>query len=315
MTSNCEKDMDLPVYETFYDGITPYKVYINDDKGYISIYGVTKKISWVDSDGEETDKSDSLSTTHLEHSSLYLDKESRKYHNKLVLKCYFTELFEGKDIVTQCDGNSILIKTMNNSYYYIGDRIYNFTIPNDDVILEFHSPINENNSYPVAIGKKNIYLMLHGVYFDKNVNEFDLDESNFYDTYKKFYYKYNYRSSNTIFKLCDNIKRLDNGYYFQCNDLLEESIIRHSNFKHIDGFMASHNIDNSKFIIDQVKESEKYKNLFYSYYDLSDSDNDLSDSDNDKEEMLDGLTMKPIDTLKDDLEWASQYVASLVLTL
>ena len=54
MTSNCEKDMDLPVYETFYDGITPYKVYINDEKGYISIYGVTKKISWVDSDGEET---------------------------------------------------------------------------------------------------------------------------------------------------------------------------------------------------------------------------------------------------------------------
>jgi len=266
MTENCEL-----VYETFYDGIETYKVYINDEKGYLSIYDITKKISCVGVDEDE-----------------------------LLLKCYFTELFEGKDKVTHYDGNSILIKTMNNSYYYIGDRIYNFTVPNDDVILEFHSPIYDNKSYPVAIGKKNIYLMLHGVYFDKNNREFELKEYNFFDTYNKFYYKHNYKSSNTIFKLFDNIKRLDNGYYFQCNDLLDESIIRHSNFKEK---LHSHNIDNSKFIIDQVKDSENYKKLFYSYYDLYDSD---------REEMLDGLTMNSIDTLKDDLEWASQFVASLI---
>ena len=143
--------MDLPVYETYYNGSTPYNVYINDDKGWLSVYGIPKKTIYVEHEGEENgDES--------------WDKDVSSYYNKLLLKCYFTELFIGKDPVTG-DENSVLMKNMNSSYTYIGDRIYNFSVPRDDTIIDFHSPIHDYNSYPVAIGKKKcLSIVAWGIY-------------------------------------------------------------------------------------------------------------------------------------------------------
>lgn len=280
--------MDLPVYETCYEGSTPYNVYINDDEKWLSVYGIPKKTIWVDSDGDEDEDDNSEIVTHIENTSLYWDKDVSSFHSKLLIKCYFTELFEGVDKETCCVGNSILIKTINGSYTYIGDRIYNFTIPTDDTILEFHSPIYDDNSYPVAVGVKNIYFMLHGVYADKK--DIDLEEQFLGDVYYKFYYKHGYNSSNTIFKLFDGIKIIDNGYYFKCDDLIEESIIRHKNIKY-DEELQMYEINFNKYIIDQVKESLEYKKICYSLY-----NSDISD------------------TLKDDLDWVSKFVPSLLTT-
>ena len=292
--------MDLPVYDTCYKGSIPYNVYINEEQKWISVYGIPKKTIWVDSDGEVDEDECGVNdiVTHIENTSLYWDKDVSSFHSNLLLKCYFTELFKGEDLLNNCTGNSILIKTVNGSYTYIGDRIYNFTIPHNDIILEFHSPIYDDNSYPVAVGEKNIYFMLHGVYADKM--DIDLEEQFLGDAYYKFYYKHGYNSSNTIFKLYDNIKIIDNGYYFKCDDLIEESIIRHKNIKYEEE-IQKYEINFSKYVIDQVKESEEYKKICYSIYNIDNSDSDSDNSDNDSY------------NLKDDLEWVSKYVPSLVI--
>ena len=279
--------MDLPVYDTCYKGSTPYNVYINDDEHWLSVYGIPKKPIWVDSDGDEDDNSEIV--THIENTSLYWDKDVSSFHSKLLLKCYFTELFKGEDKESNSIGNSILIKTVNGSYIYIGDRIYNFTVPSDDIILEFHSPIYDYTSYPIAIGEKNIYFMLHGIYGDKK--DIDLEEQYLGDAYYKFYYKHGYSSSNTQFKLLGNIKRIDNGYYFRCGDLIEEAIIRHNNINHAVE-LQQYDIDFSKYIIDQVNESLEYKKICYSLYNIDSSD-----------------------SIKDDLDWVSVFIPSLMTTI
>ena len=168
--------MDLPVYDTCYKGSIPYNVYINDEKQWISVYRIPKQ-SILDSDKCKED----------DDTSLQWEKDLSSYHSNLLLKCYYTELFKGSDILNNYIGNSILIKTENGSYTYIGDRMYNFNIPSDDNILEFHSQIYDETSYPIAIGEQNIYFMLHGIYVDKG--NIDLDYTDLKDAYYKFYYK------------------------------------------------------------------------------------------------------------------------------
>ena len=292
--------MDLPVYDTCYKGSTPYNVYINDDEQWISVYGIPKQTICVDSDGEDEhdDPDEHDIVTHNENTSLYWAKDVLSFHSNLLIKCYFIELFEGEDKVIGCNGNSILIKTLNGSYTYIGDRIYNFTVPTNDTIIDFHSPIYDDTSYPIAIGEKNIYFMLHGIYANKK--DIDLEEQYLGDTYYKFYYKHGYISSNTLFKLIDNIKRIDNGYYFKCDDLIEEAIIRHNNINH-DEELQRYDIDFSKYIIDQVKESDEYKKICYSIYNIDTIDNsDINDNSN---------------KFKDDLDWVSVFIPSLMTTL
>ena len=191
--------MDLPVYSTCYKGSIPYNVYINEEQKWISVYGISKQTICVNSDVDVEDERG----------------ENTSFHSNLLLKCYFTELFIGEDKINYCSGNSILIKTLNGSYTYIGDRIYNFTIPNDDNIIEFHSPIYDDTSYPIAIGEKNIYFMLHGIYSNKK--NIDLEEQYLGDAYYKFYYKNGYSSSNTQFKLLDNINRNIISMYYVVN--------------------------------------------------------------------------------------------------
>lgn len=61
-------------------------------------------------------------------------------------------------------GNTVLIKLTNNSYMFIGEKIYTFKLK-DDSIIDYKSPIgNSAVPYPYAIGKKNVYLMTEQVF-------------------------------------------------------------------------------------------------------------------------------------------------------
>ena len=289
--------MCLTVFETYYKESTPYNVYVNDDEGWLSVYGIPKQTILIDSEDEETGICENNSITNIENTSLYWDRYVSSYHYKLLIKCYFTKLFVGKDPIRLCDGNSLLMKNMNGTYTYIGDRIYNFSVPSDDTIIDLYSPIHNYNSYPIAIGKKNVYLLLHGVYIEKE--NIDLEEDKLYDTYINFYYKHNYSSSNKIFKLFENIKRIDNGYYFQIDDLLENSIIIKKNINYYNDidynkFIIDYDIDYNKFIIDQVQETEKYKQLFNSLY------------------FEDGINKENNEFLKNELDWVSEFIPSLL---
>jgi len=282
---------NLTVYETFYLGSTPYNVYINDDFGWLSVYGIPVQTNCVDSNREVSIKDECENI--IENTSLYLDRDVSSYYNKLVLKCYFTELFVGKDNITNYDGNSLLMKNMNDSYTYIGDRVYNFSVPSDDIIIDFYSPIHDNNSYPLAIGKKNVYFLLHGVYTEKE--NIDLEEDKL-DEY------INYMSSNKMFKLIDTIKMIDNGYYIENTDLLQYSISFHTNSNHWNGLIQDYEINSKHFIRDQIKETEKFKKTLYSMYNIDNSDNS-DNSDNDE---------SFIKYEKEDLDWVCEYVSSFI---
>ncbi len=95
-----------------------------------------------------------------------------------------------------CEGNSILLKIRNNKkqntnnykYVYIGHNMYEFEIESDDIFESFYSLVDQSISYPILIGKKNIYFLLDYVFiprkhFPKNIN---LEDS----------YNYYYESAN-----------------------------------------------------------------------------------------------------------------------
>ena len=62
-------------------------------------------------------------------------------------------------------------------------------------------------------------------------------------------------------------------FTFLCS-LIEEAIIRHNYINNYEE-LQKYDIDFSKYIIDQVKETEEYKKIFYSIYtsDTSDTSN------------------------------------------
>ena len=95
------------------------------------------------------------------------------------------------------EGNCILLKVRNvkkqnnnndYKYVYIGHNVYEFNIENDDIFESFYSVVDEKISYPILLGKKNIYFLLDYAYiprvhFPKNIN---VEES----------YNYYYESGN-----------------------------------------------------------------------------------------------------------------------
>jgi len=85
----------------------------------------------------------------------------------------------------QFDGNSILLKLKNGKYVYIGMYIYEFKLAKNDEILKYYSPVGNNDvPYPVAIGKKNVYLLIEDVYIP--LDRFG-DDSDLIDAYHYFY--------------------------------------------------------------------------------------------------------------------------------
>lgn len=112
------------------------------------------------------------------------------------LKHLFTktadEVFIGKKSPTggydglqpsKAEGNSILLK-IGSKYMFIGNEIYEFTPIDGDIIIAYYSDIgNSDVSYPYAVGKTHIYIMLDKLAIEKSY--FDMKE----DIYKQFYYE------------------------------------------------------------------------------------------------------------------------------
>jgi hypothetical protein len=62
-------------------------------------------------------------------------------------------------------GNSVLLQRPSGTYVYIGDGIKEFAARPDDTIVDYLSPVGNNDvPYPYAIGKKFMYHMLEGKY-------------------------------------------------------------------------------------------------------------------------------------------------------
>ncbi len=129
-------------------------------------------------------------------------------YNKFVQKYTPIEIYVGNsninimcdndDSSVICEGNSILLKVKNDKrknlncddykYIFIGHNVYEFNIESDDTFESFYSVVDEDISYPILLGKKNIYFLLDYVYiprkyFPKSVN---LEDS----------YNYYYESGN-----------------------------------------------------------------------------------------------------------------------
>lgn len=70
-------------------------------------------------------------------------------------------------------GNSLLLQLTKSKYVFIGDEIIEFTIPTNDEIIEFYSPIQKfDGIWPVAIGRVNTYFPIswNGIDYVSNVN-------------------------------------------------------------------------------------------------------------------------------------------------
>lgn len=86
-------------------------------------------------------------------------------------------------------GNTILIHTKNNNYIHIGFTIYSFSIPKDEKITHYYSPVGNNDSpYPFAVSNKYTYFMLDDVKLPNHlfiVNDPDNEFNK--DLYSQFY--------------------------------------------------------------------------------------------------------------------------------
>jgi hypothetical protein len=70
--------------------------------------------------------------------------------------------FHSLNYMRKYAGNTILLKINRRDYVFIERCIYQFTV-SDDYIVEYISPIGKNEvPYPVAYGKRYIYLLYEG---------------------------------------------------------------------------------------------------------------------------------------------------------
>ena len=128
---------------------------------------------------------------------------------QLVVKVIPEKIFIGKCPIDlknwNCkgkDGSSILLKINKLNYICIGSDVFTFTAKNE--IIDFISlvPTKSDWTYPYAIDSdNNFYLMLHGVYGNKNKKTFN-------DLYDPYMY---YGENKEDFKIFDNLKNIS--YY------------------------------------------------------------------------------------------------------
>lgn len=108
-----------------------------------------------------------------------------------------TNILYDQDKGIKNEGNSILLKVKKDKqmihknefkYVFIGHNVYEFEIEEDDTLESFYSIVDDEISYPILLGKKNIYFLLDYVFiprkhFPKNIN---IEES-----YNYYYESYN----------------------------------------------------------------------------------------------------------------------------
>jgi hypothetical protein len=90
---------------------------------------------------------------------------------KQIYETHFQKVFIGDNVLHDkmfpafgskfSKGNSILAHIKGDTYLHVGTEVFTFQVADDDVIEEYHSPIGNNDvPYPMAVGKKYIYMML-----------------------------------------------------------------------------------------------------------------------------------------------------------
>lgn len=117
------------------------------------------------------------------------------YTDKPILSSYNPErIFIGRSPETRAtrfsggygerfDGNSILLHIRDNEYIFIGAKIFKFQSNDNDVIVEFISPVGNNDvPYPYAITENGkVYLLIENVVLQNFVITEDYDDP--YDYY------------------------------------------------------------------------------------------------------------------------------------
>ena len=133
-------------YFTHFNGNKPYLVYIKNKN--VAIYNVPENT--------------------MQNKSMYNQNNCKWMYINLVKKYKVKNVFIGKSPVISMtysssgygkyfDGNTILLELKNNNYIYIERNIQKIKI--NDKIKKYYSFVGNNDvSYPMAIGEKNIYF-------------------------------------------------------------------------------------------------------------------------------------------------------------
>lgn len=142
--NNVYKWVKVHTYEIHDNGSRPYIVYTFGNR--VLVYYTT-----YDAKADTTNVRDKI--MDIQYKKLYIGADKPKSKWNPVSKDWGL-------------GNSILVQKSNNTYVHIGAGIYTFTVRPDDTIVDYLSPVGNNDvPYPYAIGKKYIYHMLEWQYF------------------------------------------------------------------------------------------------------------------------------------------------------
>lgn len=180
MCKNLEsQDSSNSQMNTYYihdNGGRPFKVVIN--KGFVRIYRMVEINDTDEDENEHENKYENFPILIFESqkNSIYIGKSPMIEMTKF--RCSYGPEF---------DGNSILVHLGDNTYVYIGDRIFSFK--SLAPIVNFVSPVgNSDVPYPYAIdSSENIYLLIEGIVIKKNTNtekqikEYDNPYAYYYD--------------------------------------------------------------------------------------------------------------------------------------
>lgn len=106
----------------------------------------------------------------------YDTHEDHTFESKKLKELNYTKLFVGEH------GSSLLLQHKDGTYTYIGINVKTFKPVNGEKILNFFSPIGNNDvPYPYAIGENYTYLISEDVYIPNS--ELDLKD----DVYMQYY--------------------------------------------------------------------------------------------------------------------------------
>lgn len=168
----------------------------------------------------------------IEGKIVYIYKSENNNYNTLV-KIYLTEkIFIGKSTGLNSwtdqknyifdhtiyesklfDGNSVLLKLVDDKYVFIGHEIYEFKLKNDDIVQEYYSAVGNNDvPYPVILGQKNIYYMLDKKYVERKYFPENMQSIDWESSYDKFYGKLVYigKKGKTVDSLREYSKDIKN---------------------------------------------------------------------------------------------------------
>ena len=122
-----------------------------------------------------------------------IDYDTMEY-NDLVKKLTVKEIYVGQSpCIPAADacgafakGNTLLLHVSHNTYMYVGETIYEFTM--DDKVDKYYSLIGNNDApYPVLLGTKNVYFMLDHEMMPREAFKANMTEAEWADAYQYYF--------------------------------------------------------------------------------------------------------------------------------